>query len=480
MTAPERDRPATVRRPAPEGLPATPELPAARCAPPGAAVLCGALALAGFALWGLLHVFGAVSHTGSGGSSLALVWLTCFLLLWWVPLAWFEHPVRASQEQHRALDELTVTVQIPVYNEDPEILWACLCSVLAQSRPVQRVRVVDDGSRDAETGEPVDYAQIRDAFLGRAEAAGVEATWDRVPNRGKRFAQMHVLTEDDADVFVTLDSDSVMDRHAVREGMAPFADPAVQSVAGHVLVLNDRANLLTRMTCLLYLPFTRGLRSAQSVMRRVTINSGTLALYRADVVRQNAGAYENEHFWGRPMQMNDDSMLTFYALLRGDTVHQPSALVFTLVPERFGHYFGQQLRWMRGTTVRHLWWLRYMPLGGVVFWVTVTEYLHMLLGVAVPVAILADPGLREQWGDIALAALVVGTAISYVMALRIFAVQREGESTGYRWLLFLCAPAATVWRMVVLRPLYLFAVLTCRRIANWGTRERVEVAAARV
>lgn len=83
------------------------------------------------------------------------------------------------------------------------------------------------------------------------------------------------------------------------------------------------------MTCLLYLPFTRGLRSAQSVMRRVTINSGTLALYRADVVRQNAGAYENEHFWGRPMQMNDDSMLTFYALLRGDTVHQPSALVFT-------------------------------------------------------------------------------------------------------------------------------------------------------
>ena len=207
-------------------------------------------------------------------------------------------------------------------------------------------------------------------------------------------------------------------------------------------------------------------------------NSGTLAFYRAAVVRENAGAYENEHFWGRPMQMNDDSMLTFYSLLRGDTVHQPSAVVFTLVPEQFGHYFGQQLRWMRGTTVRHLWWLRYMPLGGVVFWITVTEYLHLLLGYAVPVAILSDPALREQWGAIAVAALVIGTAISYIMALRLFVVRRENESNAYRLLLFLFAPVATLWRMLFLRPLYLYAMLSCRRITSWGTRERVEVSAA--
>lgn len=478
MTALDGRCPSTAEPPTSTGLPVEPTLPSARCAPTGVAFVCGTIALGGFALWGLLHIFSAVTHVGADGASLAMVWLACFLLLWWVPLAWFDRPTKADESDQEALDALTVTVQIPVYNEDPEILWSCLCSVLAQSRPVQRIRVVDDGSVDTETGEPVDYAEIRDAFLARAEAVGVVATWDRVPNRGKRFAQMHVLTEDPGDIFVTLDSDSVMDRRAVHEGLQPFADPKVQSVAGHVLVLNDRVNPLTRMTCLLYLPFTRGLRSAQSVMRRVTINSGTLAFYRAEIVRDNAEAYANEHFWGRPMQMNDDSMLTFYSLLRGDTVHQPSALVFTLVPERFGHYFGQQLRWMRGTTVRHLWWLRYMPLGGVVFWVTVTEYLHMLLGYAVSVAILSDPGLREQWATIAVAALVVGTAISYIMALRLFSVRREGDSLLYLWTLFLFAPVASIWRMLVLRPLYLFAMLTCRRIASWGTRERVEVSAS--
>ncbi|GAA1102496.1 glycosyltransferase family 2 protein [Nocardiopsis metallicus] len=251
-----------------------------------------------------------IRHGIGAEANLGMVWLACFALLWWVPLAWFERPFRITADQREALDRLFVTVQIPVYNEDPRVLEMCLRSALEQSRKVDRVRVVDDGSHDPDTGAVVDYAGIRDAFLRRAAEAGATATWDRTPNRGKRFAQVRVLADDDADIFATLDSDSVMDRHAVREGLAPFADPRVRSVAGHVIVLNRDANLLTRMTGLLYLPFTRGLRSAQSVMRRVTINSGTLAFYRAHLVRNAAGVYENESFMGRPMQMNDDSMLT--------------------------------------------------------------------------------------------------------------------------------------------------------------------------
>ncbi|GAA1468002.1 glycosyltransferase family 2 protein [Nocardiopsis exhalans] len=453
------------------------ELPRARCARPGAVAALGALALCGFLSWGTLHLVVMIRHGMGAEANLGMVWLACFALLWWVPLAWFERPVRATTAQQEELDQLVVTVQIPVYNEDPRVLEMCLRSVLEQSRKVDRIRVVDDGSHDPDTGAVVDYAEIRDAFLDSAAEAGVGATWDRTSNRGKRFAQMHVLADDDADIFVTLDSDSVMDRHAVREGLAPFADPRVRSVAGHVIVLNRDANLLTRMTGLLYLPFTRGLRSAQSVMRRVTINSGTLAFYRAHLIRNTAGVYENESFMGRPMQMNDDSMLTFYALLEGDTVHQPSSLVFTLVPERAGHYFGQQLRWMRGTTVRHLWWLRYMPVRGVVFWGTVLEYLHLFLGYAIPLVILLHPGLRAQAGGIALAALVIGTAVSYLISLRIFTIVRSDETVAQRFVLFLFAPVATVWRLVLLRPLYLYAMLTCGRIAQWGTRDKVEVSA---
>ncbi|MFB4318033.1 glycosyltransferase [Actinomadura sp. 21ATH] len=447
------------------------EAPSARYARSRTLFVVGSLPLIAFAVWGGYHLATVVGAFGRlDTTSLAAAWLMSFLAQWWVPLAWLERPFPVRPES------LVVTVQIPVYNEDPATLRACLRSVLAQSRRPDRVRVVNDGS--VERGVPVKYARIRKEFLREARALGVRVTWDRTENRGKRFAQMHVLADDDADIFVTLDSDSVLDRHAIREGLAPFADPKVRSVAGQVLVLNRTANPLTRLTGVLYLPFTRGLRSAQSVLRRVTINSGTLAFYRGDVVRRYAGVYENERFAGRPMQMNDDSMLTFYALLEGDTVHQPSALVFTLVPERFGHYFNQQLRWMRGTTVRHLWWLRYMPLTGVVFWTTVAEYAHLVLAIVLPVTLVMHDGHRGDLGAIGAAALQIGLAMNYLVALRLFTVRRSDEPLASLVLAYVLSPVASLWRLLVLRPLYLYAMVTCRRIGRWGTRDGVEVALA--
>ncbi|PRX69638.1 hyaluronan synthase/N-acetylglucosaminyltransferase [Nonomuraea fuscirosea] len=452
---------------------AAPRKLTARYAGSGKLLVLGALAVAALAGWGVTRLAILTGTVGDRPYELPLVWLTASLLLWWLPLAWLERPVTVPPGARKRIDALRVTVQVPVYNEDPEALRACLRSVLTQSRPVNRVRVVDDGS--ALAGEPVSYDDVRRDFECEAMLRGIETTWDRTANRGKRFAQMHVLAEDDGDVFVTLDSDSVLDRHAVREGLAPFADPRVRSVAGQVLVLNRAAGLLARLTGVLYLPFTRGLRSAQSVLRRVTMNSGALAFYRADVVRACAGAYENECFRGRPMQMNDDSMLTFYASLSGRTVHQPSSMVFTLAPERFGHYAKQQLRWMRGTAVRHLWWLRYQPLTGPVFWTTVAEYLHLLLALAVPVVLVADPAYRGRLGELALAAAQVGVAMNYLMALRLFTVHRSDESAGARLLAFALAPLAAVWRSLVLRPMYVYALLTCRRVNRWGTRGSVEV-----
>ncbi|MEU3894803.1 glycosyltransferase [Streptomyces sp. NPDC045251] len=449
-------------------------LPRAWHASSPAVIVLGAVPLTAFLAWGVAHVYSTVVTLVGGHEGMVLPWLVSFLLLWWVPLSWLERPRTVPPDEETALDLLKVTVQIPVYNEDPVALRGCLHSLLVQTRPVDRIRVVDDGSVYGD-GSPMAYDDVRAELFERAAARGVEVTWDRTPNQGKRHAQMHVLATDDADIFVTLDSDSLLDPEAIAEGLKPFANPKVSSVAGQVIVLNHDANALTRMTNLLYLPFTRGLRSAQSVLGRVTINSGTLAFYRAHIVRDAAGVYERETFRGRPMQMNDDSMLTFYGLLAGDTVHQPSSLVFTLVPERWSHYLRQQMRWMRGTTVRHLWWLRYMPMNGVVFWSTVAEYVHIVLGLAIPAAVLADPGLRAHTGTLLLAGVVIGTAMSYLMTLRLFTVHRTDMRLHQLLLLFALAPLASVWRALVLRPMYFYAMATCHRVNRWGTRTSVEV-----
>jgi hyaluronan synthase len=453
--------------------------PGARFLPLGGYAALAAVPLVLLVGWAVLHLLRLTVWETAGGTGLTLAWLVAFLLLWWLPLCWLERPFStAGPEQRRTVDALRVTVQVPVYNEDPDALSACLDSVLTQSRSVQRVAVVDDGSADHATGRPLEYAAQRAELLRRAKAAGIDAHWVRTPNRGKRWAQMEVLAHDDADVFVTLDSDSVLDEHAVAEGLKPFADPRVQSVAGLVATLNTRTNLLTRLTAVLYLPFTRGLRSAQSLFGSVLINSGTLAFYRAEVVRRHAHGYPRETFRGVPMQMNDDSILTMYAHLAGRTVHQPSAVAFTLVPDRPRHYFRQQLRWMRGTTVRHLWWLRHMRLRSFAFWMPVLEYAHLLLALCLPLVVLAEPGLRAQWDMLLLHALVLGCAMNYLISLRLFCLRRSDEPLRLHLLLFALAPLAGLWRLLVLRPLYLFAMGTCWRVGTWGTREAVEVRVA--
>ncbi|MYV40787.1 glycosyltransferase [Streptomyces sp. SID1328] len=441
-------------------------------------VFFATLPLLGFVGWGVYHTFAVLAAFDGHGNHLALAWAVSFLLLWWVPLAWKEKPYTTTPRQQQQLDELTVAVQVPVYNEDEAALKLCLQSLFEQTRRPDRIHVVDDGSLDKRTGSPITYDTVRAWFSEHARTYGIEATWTRTINRGKRHAQMEVLADDPADIFITLDSDSVLDRKAIREGLKPFADPKVKSVAGMVVVLNSRDNLLTFMTSMLYLPFTRGFRSAQSVLKRVMVNSGTLAFYRGEVIRKYADAYPNETFRGRPMQMNDDSLMTLYGLLDGDTVHQPSAICFTLVPVSVRHYLNQQFRWMRGTFVRTFWWFRYLPITSVAWWMPVMEIAQLILSIAIPVALLTDASQRHNLTALLVSTTIVGLGVNWIIALRFFCMDRSDESHWYRLALFLTAPITGIWRLLILRPMYFYAMFTCWKVGKWGTRDTVEVGMA--
>lgn len=448
----------------------TEQLPTATFAPRRRVYVLASVPLMVGVVWGVWHFVSVATSLTGHGSPMAITFLVTFLLLWWVPVSWFERPFTATVAQVRQLDELEVVVQVPVYNEDRAALRAALRSLLEQTRLPNRVHVVDDGS-------DVDYGDVRAWWYREAFLRGIQTTWIRTPNRGKRHAQMEVLADDPGDVFVTLDSDSTLDHQALSEGLKPFVDSRVTSVAGMVVVWNSRTNFLTRLTGVLYTSFTRGFRSAQSVLGSVMVNSGTLAFYRADVVRRYAGVYENEVFRGRPMQMNDDSMLTFYAMLAGRTVHQPTSVAFTIVPDRLGHYLRQQLRWMRGTFVRTFWWWRYLPITRFAWWMPTLELLQLLVAVvALPVMLLAFPDVYGL-GQLAVATATVGIFLNYLVTLRYFVIDRSDESGWCQVGTWLLAPVAGLWRLVLLRPMIMYAMSTFWKVGKWGTRQTVEVTA---
>ena len=419
--------------------------------------------------WGTYHLAAAIAQVTGRGSPLAVTWLAAFSLLWWVGLAWTERPTTATPRTSRRLAELVVTVQVPVYNEDERLLAECLSSLFEQTRRPNRIRVVDDGSTI--DGAALTYDAVREWFLTICSQHGIVGTWDRTVNRGKRHAQMHVLADDPGDVFVTLDSDSVLERTAIAEGLIPFKDPRVQSVAGMVLVRNSRSNMLARLTCMLYVPFTRGFRSAMSQLGRVTVNSGTLAFYRGETIRKYAHAYPRERFMGHEMQMNDDSMMTFYGLLEGRTVHQPSAVAFTVVPEGFRQYVRQQQRWMRGTFVRTWWWIRYMRFRDPAFWLPLAEFYGFVLSALIMGAVvIGGVTVRDNRASFLLTTAMVALLVNYTVALRYFVIRRSDEPLMAQCGIFLLAPLAGIWRMFVLRPLMMYCYATFWKVGSWGTR----------
>lgn len=424
-----------------------------------------ALALIAIAVWAALHVV-AIVAVGSVAEYIYSHWIFIFsflVLTLTIAIANRELPTGdASKTSH-----LKTTVVVPAYNEDPVLLYNCLDSIMTQSRPVQEIYVIDDGSNKS------DYTEVKQWFEVESAKKGVESHWIRQPNGGKRHAQSQAFRRAlNTDIFITVDSDSVLDYQAVNEIVRPFSNPKVQSVAGVVLARNNRVNFLARITDLLFVTGQLIDRSMMSNLGSVLVNSGGLAAYRASVVHDNLDAYLGETFFGRHIEFSDDSMLTLYALSRGRTVQQPTAFVFTEMPAKMSHHLRQQTRWMKGSFIRSWWRLRYLPLMSFGFWrqalgwvqFTVTSVLLVLL-------IIASPHIHpEALPYIILTPILIG----YAQALRYLSVSREDESLVSQLVTYAMTPLAVIWSYLVLRPVRIYASLTCLK-PGWGTRQSVEV-----
>ena len=230
-------------------------------------------------------------HTGE-----ALIWTMLFLVsAQQFVISWFDKPFVITAEQQAKLNRLTVTVNVPVFNEDPSVLDRVLYALFSQTRLPNYVQVVDDGSTAA------DYSEVR-TYWELWHPPDVDFSWIRyTPNRGKRHAQAVTFSRLPGDIFVTLDSDTTLERRAIEEGLKPFAVRQVMSVAGVEVAMNAHANLLTRISSLRQIAWQYTQCSALSVTGRVLVNRGTFALYRAEVLRDNLRSYVTETFLGRPV-----------------------------------------------------------------------------------------------------------------------------------------------------------------------------------
>ncbi|GAA2786459.1 hyaluronan synthase HasA [Kitasatospora paracochleata] len=383
-------------------------------------------------------------------------------------LALFYRPKRAGTQDLQKLDEMWVTAVLPIYNEDPSMFEQGLRSLLAQSRLPNEVHIIDDASADP-TGLAVARRMAREF-----EDAGVVFKVSPQPeNKGKREALARgFLHAPYSDVFLCVDSDTVLTRDTVRELIVPLVDDRVMASTGMVLALNHDANLFTRLQDLRYGNSFLFERAAYSQLNSVLCCCGALSAYRGDLVRKYLPDFLNQQFLGKPAVFGDDRRMTNYCLTEGQVVFQESAVGYTAVPEKLPHFLRQQVRWNKSFFRESLWALRNQRITRPAFWLTVMEMgLWLVFGSAMVYSLVVSPILNpyaflRHASDYLMFMVLMG----YLRNVRYLDFPRRNMGLIKRFGMFMLAPVYGVIQLTLLTPLRFYALLTLNK-GKWGTRE---------
>ncbi|MEV6022327.1 glycosyltransferase [Streptomyces sp. NPDC052036] len=391
-------------------------------------------------------------------------------------MALFYRPAKAGREELEYLDQSWVTAVIPIYNEDPVMFEQGLRSLLAQSRLPNEIHIIDDCSADP--GGIRVAKKMRREF----EAHGVKYSVSVQPeNKGKREALARGFEAAPySDIFLCVDSDTVLARDTFRELLIPMADERVMASTGMVLALNHDSNIFTRLQDLRYGNSFLFERAAYSRLKSVLCCCGALSAYRGTLVRKYLPDFLNQQFLGKPAVFGDDRRMTNYCLMEGRVVFQETAVGYTAVPEKLPHFLRQQVRWNKSFFRESLWAFRHQKKHRPAFWLTCMELgLWLVFGTAMLYSLLVLPILHptsffHHVGDYVVFMILMG----YLRNVRYLDFPRRGMGFVKRFGMFLLAPLYGLIQLFLLTPLRFYALLTLGK-GSWGTRQGgVEVSVA--
>lgn len=271
----------------------------------------------------------------------AMIWgMVCYGAMVWRVKLWLRYkPMESVSDAELP----TVSVIIPAYNEGA-LVRRSITSVAASRYPREKMQiiVIDDGSDD-------DTPQHIQAAVGRLDGAVNIQTLRHVRNMGKRRALYNGFRHATGEAIVTVDSDTVVEPHALRNGVTPLIrEPRIGAVAGCVEVLNPNDSIFTRfLKCTFSLSF-KFVRAYQSEFRGVFCTPGAISVYRASVVRKIADEWLNQTFMGVPCAIGEDRAMTNLILREGWlTAYQGNARVWSKMPTNYSGMTKMLLRWAR-------------------------------------------------------------------------------------------------------------------------------------
>lgn len=232
-------------------------------------------------------------------------------------------------------------VIVPAFNEGKQV-YPSLMSILKSDYPAEKFEVVtvNDGSTD-DTLEWMNKAA--------ADSNGKIQVINLPENKGKRNAIYQGVLYSDAEIFVTVDSDSELLPETLRNLVSPFVtDQKIGGVAGNIRVLNLNDGLIPHMLDVSFVFGFEFTRSAQSRIRTVFCTPGALSAYRRDFLLPLLPGWVDEKFLGKPANIGEDRGISNLILKNGyDVVYQRNSVAFTKVPVTYTELCRMFIRWAR-------------------------------------------------------------------------------------------------------------------------------------
>jgi hyaluronan synthase len=353
----------------------------------------------------------------------------------------------------------TVSVIMPAYNEGA-LVRKSIDSVTHSDYPRHKFQiiVVDDGSSD-DTWEHIQAASMD---------SPVKVLTLRQPfNKGKRHALYAGFQKATGDIWVTVDSDSILEPDALRNGVVPIVrDERIGLVAGNVKVLNRNDSLITR---LLKVSFTLSFafsRAYQSQIRGLLTTPGAFSVYRASAVKPVLGEWLKQTFLGVPCLTGEDRAMTNLICAQGyHSFFQSTSVVWAKMPSTYSGMSKMFLRWARSNIRETLILLSYLfkPFRADYLWGFRINSVLIASTLIIPYFLIFHSYYLLLTHPFWLSRYLVMIAVMSIPVAAIYF--RHERDSDFAWVV-----AYEFFWILSCQWIMPYALLTCRRQGAWLTR----------
>ncbi len=377
-----------------------------------------------------------------------------------------------------------VCLQVPSYNEPPDLVIETIASLIALDYPALRIQVIDNNTTDEALWSPLELECRRLHELGHAIAFAHLPEWPGYKGGALNWGREHLAA--DVEVVGVVDADYVVEPGWLRATTPFFGDPSVAFVQTPQDYREWESSSFYR-ACYVGFAYFFKVGMVSRARRNAIIFAGTMGLFRRAVLDAVGG-------WDERI-ITEDAEISLRVLARGHrSVYLPTPYGRGIMPltyeslrkQRFRWAFGgiQILRKHRRTLLgRHsgltlaqrydhlmggLWWFNDALTFGFTIFVgaaaigAITGRPFVIqrltgIGIVLPVALILVNLVRYLWAlrvttgaspPLALAALRVNLSLSWVIALACVRGLTQERGVFLRTPKFAGAPAIRELRLV--------------------------------